>query len=211
VASVERLCPVCNKSYLADPGRLKHGRQTTCSRECSYAFRATKTADVNRGRLSPFKGIKSGRPAWNKTEGVHINCKTCGVDMRIEPNQFGRKKFCSKACFFAGRELKKLFGKGVEHPAWKDGLSLNQYPSKFNVTLKRKVRERDGFLCQLCGMTEEVHVQKFSRALTVNHIDFDKNNCEETNLNTLCLPCNTKINWDRPKWTAHFKEVMQNG
>ena len=114
MASVERLCPVCNKSYLADPGRLKHGRQTTCSRECSYAFRATKTADAKRGKPSPLKGIKSGRPAWNKTEGVHLNCKTCGADMRIEPNQVGRKKFCSKACFFAGRELKGLFTKG--HP-----------------------------------------------------------------------------------------------
>ena len=51
---------------------------------------------------------------WNKTEGVHINCKHCGIDMRIEPNQFGRKKFCSKTCFFAGRQLKGLFQKG--HP-----------------------------------------------------------------------------------------------
>lgn len=51
---------------------------------------------------------------WNKTEGVHINCKNCGKDMRIEPNQVGRKKFCCKACFFAGRELKGLFEKG--HP-----------------------------------------------------------------------------------------------
>ncbi len=32
-------CPVCNDDYFADPKRLKHGRQTTCSRKCSYRLR----------------------------------------------------------------------------------------------------------------------------------------------------------------------------
>jgi hypothetical protein len=58
--------------------------------------------------------FKKGLIPWNKTAGVHINCKHCGKDMRIEPNQVGRKKFCSKSCFFAGRELKSLFQPG--HP-----------------------------------------------------------------------------------------------
>jgi hypothetical protein len=53
--------------------------------------------------------FKKGQVPWNKTEGVYINCKQCSKEMRIEPNQFGRKKFCCKACFFAGRELKALF------------------------------------------------------------------------------------------------------
>jgi len=39
---VERECPVCGRSYHADANRLKHGRQTTCSRACSYQLRASK-------------------------------------------------------------------------------------------------------------------------------------------------------------------------
>lgn len=58
--------------------------------------------------------FQKGLVPWNKTEGVHINCKNCGKDMRIEPKQVGRKKYCCRACFFAGRELKGLFKKG--HP-----------------------------------------------------------------------------------------------
>lgn len=112
--TVSKTCPACNKEYQADIGRLKHNRQTTCSRACSYKFRAKKISNAKRGQPSPLRGIKTGRSSWNKTEGVHINCGHCGVDMRIEPNQVGRKKFCSKACFFAGRELKGLFQKG--HP-----------------------------------------------------------------------------------------------
>lgn len=107
-----RACPVCEVQYDADPRRLKHNRQTTCSRKCSYQLRAEKTSKANRGRQSPLKGIKTGRPSWNRTAGVYIDCGHCRKEMRLEPNQVGRKKFCSKACFFAGRELKGLFQKG---------------------------------------------------------------------------------------------------
>lgn len=56
--------------------------------------------------------FEKGNTPWNKSEGVHINCGNCGIDMRIEPNQVGRKKFCSKSCFYSGRALKGLFEKG---------------------------------------------------------------------------------------------------
>ena len=38
---IERKCPVCGVTYYADPTRLKHGRQTTCGRACSYKLRAS--------------------------------------------------------------------------------------------------------------------------------------------------------------------------
>lgn len=47
------------------------------------------------------------------------------------------------------------------------------------------------------------------RRLCVNHIDFDKKNCDERNLNTLCVGCNTRINWDRDRWTAYFQKQME--
>lgn len=39
--AISRTCPVCGTSYLADLQRLKHGRQSTCSRDCSYKLRAS--------------------------------------------------------------------------------------------------------------------------------------------------------------------------
>ena len=39
---VERACEMCAAHYDADTQRLKHGRQTTCSRACSYLLRAQK-------------------------------------------------------------------------------------------------------------------------------------------------------------------------
>ena len=114
MALVQCSCPICGVAYSADEARLKHGRQTTCSRKCSYASRGQKTAVARTGKPSPLKGIKTGRPAWNKTEGVHISCGHCKQALRIEPNQVGRKKFCSKACMREGMEYKGLFEPG--HP-----------------------------------------------------------------------------------------------
>lgn len=61
-----------------------------------------------------------------------------------------------------------------------------------------KALERDGFKCVLCGMTQEEHLLKYGRDITVDHIDGsgcntlkkDKNNSLD-NLRTLCLRCHS--------------------
>jgi hypothetical protein len=47
---------------------------------------------------------------------VQLTCKHCQKVFEVQPwaAKTGRKKFCSKVCFFAGRELKGLFQPG--HP-----------------------------------------------------------------------------------------------
>lgn len=87
---------------------------------------------------------------------------------------------------------------------WKGGISANPYPRYFNEKLKLNIRTRDNFICCLCGRTEREELEELNRVLCVNHIDFDKKNCTEQNLNTLCLRCNVKINRDRAYWTNYF-------
>ena len=57
-------------------------------------------------------------------------------------------------------------------------------------------------------MTERQCIKTSGRVLSVNHIDFDKSNCSENNLNTLCVGCNSFINKDREKWTMFFKNKI---
>lgn len=85
-AMVDRECPVCRVTYLADPKRLKHGRQTTCSRKCSYARRAKL---LNNSVIEP--------------------CGVCGTATSRSPAQAAKSKadvpFCSRACHYKARSL----------------------------------------------------------------------------------------------------------
>ena len=102
-----------------------------------------------------------------------------------------------------GKEHKK----GKFSHAYKGGMSTTPYPIEFNKKLKRRIRERDNFTCCLCGKTEREELEEFNRVLSINHIDFNKKNCAENNLNTLCCRCNTKINRDREHWTEYFNNL----
>jgi len=165
---------------------------------------------MNAGRRnSPETEFKKGQRPWNKGRGKWRECQYCGKKMWVQRCLLDRKKFCSKDCAYKGRELKKTFEKGDKHPAWKNGESLNPYPSRFNPRLKKRVKERDNYTCQLCGITEEEHLEKVGRPLCVNHIDFNKQNCKMRNLNTLCISCNCKVNWKREKWTSYFMKEME--
>lgn len=95
---------------------------------------------------------------------------------------------------------------GEKHYNWKGGISDNPYPTEFNRELKRRIRERDNFTCQLCGRTEKEELEELNRVLSVNHIDFDKENLSPNNLNTLCLRCNVKINYNRDEYLYYFQE-----
>jgi len=83
--NVDRDCPVCHRNYKADSTRLKHGRQTTCSRQCSYEFRAQKVA------VSPVKST----------------CPVCLSDFGRTPSHFKNSQafYCSTKCAYRGRTL----------------------------------------------------------------------------------------------------------
>lgn len=100
--------------------------------------------------------------------------------------------------------------KGDKNGSWQGGISApNPYPKEFNSELKLKIRTRDNFTCCRCYKTEREELEELNRVLSVNHIDFDKNNCKESNLNTLCVRCNVDINRDREYWTNYFNNLYE--
>ena len=98
---------------------------------------------------------------------------------------------------------------GNNNPNWQGGKSFEIYPQEFNLELKLKIRQRDNFICCLCKRTEREELEELNRVLSVNHIDFDKRNCKENNLNTLCMRCNVKINREREYWTNYFLDNIK--
>ncbi len=98
---------------------------------------------------------------------------------------------------------------GSKHPAWKGGITAEGYPVEFNKELKEKIRYRDNNTCQLCGMTKKESLDYYGVNLSVNHIDYNKLNCDEKNLNTLCNYCNSLVNWDREFFTRLFRAKLE--
>ena len=77
--------------------------------------------------------------------------------------------------------------------------SYEPYSIDWTETLKRSIRERDHYICQLCNQYGN----------NVHHIDYDKENCNPKNLINLCRSCNAKVNFNRKQWTIHFQKKNQ--
>lgn len=156
-----------------------------------------KVSEENKEKLRKrMKGNKYtlGRPSWNKGKKLGKN---------PEHSEWMKKNHTR---YWLGRKRPEITGKNNKN--WKGGISNNPYPKEFNAVLKLKIRKRDDFTCCLCGRTEREELEELNRVLCVNHIDFNKNNCKENNLNTLCIRCNVKINREREYWMNYFQ---QNG
>ena len=77
------------------------------------------------------------------------------------------------------------------------------YGGGWTGTLKRSIRERDGYKCQVCGKTETDN----GRLLPVHHIDYDKDNLDPKNLVALCSSCHSKTNFSRKRWKRYFRHM----
>ena len=88
---------------------------------------------------------------------------------------------------------------GIGNPNHKHGLSRFPYPLEFNEPLKEQIRKRDNYICQVC----------FKKGKPVHHIDYNKFNCREDNLITLCKSCNSKANSNRDYWYVYFTYKME--
>jgi 5-methylcytosine-specific restriction endonuclease McrA len=88
-----------------------------------------------------------------------------------------------------------MYGKIKEKsPNWRGGISFEPYSLDWTNTLRRAIRERDNYICRLCGQYGQF----------VHHINYDKKNCNPNNLITLCKRCHGKTNTNRNKWISFF-------
>jgi hypothetical protein len=89
---------------------------------------------------------------------------------------------------------------GEKNPRWRGGISGRSYAAGFSKALKRSIRERDDFTCQLCGATEA----ELGCALSIHHADYDKSNHDDNNLHSTCKACNSRVNSNRDVWIGYF-------
>jgi len=91
---------------------------------------------------------------------------------------------------------KKRFEKIENHPRWQGGISFEPYSLDWTKTLRKSIRERDHYICQICS----------AEGIDVHHIDYNKKNCNPDNLITLCHKCHMKTNTNRNTWIIYLKK-----
>lgn len=172
---ITKQCPVCNKEYLADTNRLKHGRQTTCSRECSYKYRSEKLSKQADGKKETRVCMNCEalvvKPIWSfKHKGAFCN-RECYHEYRAKLGGYERKKrvqnclicnksfhpkdrdnkYCSRKCFEISH---KETMQGSKNPSYIDGRSKKKTydaGTKWHE-IRLKAYIRDNYNCQICGV-----------------------------------------------------------
>lgn len=173
------------------------------------------------GRTPWNKGQRGNQVAWNKglkgfLKGRKITWadkislgKKNSLKSRLASQSAGQKMGIGNIGRKHTEQFKELMRNrwlGEKNPNWTNGKYASIYNSEWKETLKRSIRERDGYLCQFCGKSQIEEVENLSRKLSVHHIDYNKYNCSPDNLITLCNSCHVKTNTDRDNWIKYFNE-----
>lgn len=170
-----------------------------------------------------MKGNKN--PNW--IEKLSIKCLYCDKIFQVPPS-LKTKKFCSKECSdnrFKPGIIEKIYTKktfekrsknkigkyiGENNPNWRDGISKEPYPFAFGKKLKEEIRKRDNYRCQECLIHQNELFMKnrngkiVNYKLPIHHIDYNKQNCDENNLISLCKTCHMKTSFNRKMWTEYY-------
>lgn len=162
-----KLCKHCGKELLDRKSR----RCGYCSDECQVAFNA---------RSRSHRGNKSS--TWKGGPYEDLYCKYCGKQILTKKRV--KRVFCSRKCMGKWQSENKS---GENSWSYKGGPKTSDYPAEFNPQLRRKVRKRDGYSCQIC------HFKLKTGGLDVHHIDEDKENSSMDNLITLCRSCHRRV------------------
>ncbi len=81
------------------------------------------------------------------------------------------------------------------------GNSLHMYSMEWTKEKRQKIRRRDKFTCQIPECSKH--------GLSVHHIDYNKQNCDDFNLITLCKSCHSKTGFNREYWIEYFNDIME--
>lgn len=182
-------------------GKAISNRATRCNR-CEHLGKKfsqecrDKLSKSHKGQVSVMKGKKASPETRVKQRISHLGKK---------PWNTGKTGCYSQEWLKTqSNRVKKWLSTPENHPAWKGGITYEEYGREFTEGLKEQVRFRDGYKCRICGCPQV----ESRKALAIHHIDYNKKNNALDNLATLCINCHTETNWKREYWTKYFKEQI---
>ena len=182
--------------HLTEETKYKMSQAHKCE-QCSLEYRKK----LSLARQGKHHSEKTKNKISESLQGKHHNKETkqkmsegkknISLDTRRKLSEGRRGKLHSEATKLRMSEAHR----GAKNYLWQGGISFLPYPVTFNRQLKKKIKTRDSFSCQICGK---------QKGLVCHHIDYDKQNNDMQNLITLCRSCHIYTNVHREKWTIHF-------
>ena len=180
---IEKICLFCNKQFF-----VKNVRKDTakyCSKKCNdiSPIRTEAIRNKQKGReVSLAKRLQLSNTIKQKwKEGIYTDERNKKISRTLTGTKRTEKQ----------RKNYSVSKQGEKNPQWQGGICEKKYPKEFNNNLKEKIKQRDCYQCQLCFENKK---------LEVHHMNYDKNNCEENNLITLCKSCHSRTNSNRDIW-----------
>ena len=206
--------------YCKDCGKLlakrAHYHKSKRCKSCAGKLRIGKKANsyINGNWINKHYCIDCGKKiSYSTYKNGGCRCASCAKKGNFNPTKklYVRLKISKNHRDISGKNnpMSGIHLVGELNGNWQGGVSESGYSYKFNNELKEKIRHRDNYKCQLCGMTKKEHYKKYNQNIDVHHIDYNKQNCNDFNLITLCKKCNTKVNTDRDYWYAYFTYILK--
>jgi hypothetical protein len=182
IAGESSTCEWCGEDFRYEPSTGETGR--FCSNDCKFDY-----WDENGRDAEEIEAIKEGLP----DDMSHDDDWKQMLSERMTGREIEWSDEIADA--LEGRERPDLAGENNGN--WKGGYDGYYYGPSWTKELRRRVRERDGYECMVCGVAEE----DLDRELDVHHIvpfrKFGVENHEkanrEDNLVSLCRSCHNQV------------------
>ena len=185
----------------------------------------TNSGSFKKGRAPWNKRSKGITKAWNKGKkcpqiskgltGRKLSKKTKIKISKFQKGKISHRKGLSleeeygiKKSNLIKKEITEKVNLAIKEgrkKVWNKLEFRTPYPYEFNNQLKKQIRHRDNYECQLCKINQE----DLNEKLIVHHIDFDKNNNSEFNLISVCRSCHGKVHcFNNLIWRRFFQNVQ---
>lgn len=179
----------CGNYRTVRANHLMHSHTTSCG--CYQKRRASETTafDLVGQKFNRLTVIKESNRKIQRAKVWLCECD-CGNFTEVRSSDLISNHTQSCGCYHFDR-------------IWKGGISCEPYCISWTEDLKEYIKYRDNNICL------NPDCWKRTNRLAVHHIDYNKKNCNHTNLITICTSCNTRANTDR-KWHKAWYQAILN-
>lgn len=170
----------------------------------------TNSGQFKKGKKQSKEMVEKSKAGWIKKKKEGWTNPLKGRNITEEHRKNIKENNCK---YWLGKKRPEISGENSnffgqdnskeKSPSWLGGKSFEEYGLDWTKTLKRSIRERDNYVCQLCSKIQ------CDYAFDVHHIDYNKKNCNPDNLITLCRSCHAKTNYKRDYWKEYFTNNNQ--